>query len=1171
MSQPTSAAATSGGASQPPRVTNGNVSNGLATAALVEDYGRPVDLIAYDGEQVEIDLDDIALSGSNVALNVLLQIKARAPSWLIIAQEHLRQGRLGMAQETLRVAIQELEKMQDVSGLIDVNTMQGHIALLQARSAPKLILREGMVKQDKLPATTLKARDFFLAAGNSFQKADELVRRTLGQGGRGLEQKAALLLGKAMLFTSNRNFAEAENQLNILSRSQPDNVLGLMCQGRLFLQTKRPDLALKAYQRVLQLQPEFSPDPRVGLGLAYWLAGDGMRAKYAWNRALKRNANCVGASFLLTLATTNDSKNPNAKLSAAQRSEIQVNATKTMAKLFGVTEQKLAPVALSLIRNAELQGQIGRAIKLAERAIQYADTTAHTRRGISERTRLAYVAGEARDVEEYTKMARADQIPDPVVEIIAAQSAIKAGNYREALNVIELAAKKLGTNAPLEMNLTYALLLAYPHPGMTPHELAVNVKIARDILNQLHEMLKSAWTNKTELDARLRGIAEDPLIFVQLAKLWQSDNLDKAIDAYRTAIEIRTRQAGAEGSSTRDLTGLKMSNNLATLYMMQGNVDGATQLYEQVIGTLGDVKEEEDKMLQATLLYNLGRAYEESEDFGRATEAYRGLLSKHPEYTSAKIRLSRIAMDSGRIMDADALLKEANVSNPHDPVLRAYVASHLARQEKWDEVAKYAQATRKQHPDDVHALSTLGAFHYHIARESKGSEAERRKDFCRSAEAFSQALLVDPSCTVAAQGLAISIAEEHLPSNKNLANGSTDANSARLRSYDVALSIFNRIKDSLPGSTVLVNAAHAHFARGEEERAVESYLAASAIHEDTDVPILLYLTRAYYQLANKTNSYPAMSKAVIYCQKALHLKPSDKAILYNLAMIQQKAAELVLGLDPSKRTLTEVRQVIGQAEHSTMIFRTLADLRDRPLPYDSDLADQRSKYGESLQRRGGEQLMQQQEYEADIEGKHSVAKEARDAERKRQAMMDEEARKERELQAIKQAELRKEQREEAQRFRDKLKREYEEEEQKTRAKKERKDDIIVSGDEGTMERKPRRKSKKKVKEDFIEDDQMDVDGDEGAAQMTDDEEEEGRERSTSRVSSNAANLILYVQVANGQSYCLSTSQAPRDAKKKKKRPAVIDPDGDDAEVPDRPLKKSKFKSAAMIDDSDEEE
>lgn len=48
----------------------------------------------------------------------------------------------------------------------------------------------------------------------------------------------------------------------------------------------------------------------------------------------------------------------------------------------------------------------------------------------------------------------------------------------------------------------------------------------------------------------------------------------------------------------------------------------------------------------------------------------------------------------------------------------------------------------------------------------------------------------------------------------------------------------------------------------------------------------------------------------------MHIQPSDRAILYNIAMIQQKSAELLFGLEPSKRTSEEVQVAIGQAQQA---------------------------------------------------------------------------------------------------------------------------------------------------------------------------------------------------------------------------------------------------------------
>jgi hypothetical protein len=50
--------------------------------------------------------------------------------------------------------------------------------------------------------------------------------------------------------------------------------------------------------------------------------------------------------------------------------------------------------------------------------------------------------------------------------------------------------------------------------------------------------------------------------------------------------------------------------------------------------------------------------------------------------------------------------------------------------------------------------------------------------------------------------------------------------------------------------------------------------------------------------------------------QALRLHPNDKAVLYNIAMIQQKAAELLFSIPPSKRSLEDLKHAVEQAGHA---------------------------------------------------------------------------------------------------------------------------------------------------------------------------------------------------------------------------------------------------------------
>jgi RNA polymerase-associated protein CTR9 len=50
--------------------------------------------------------------------------------------------------------------------------------------------------------------------------------------------------------------------------------------------------------------------------------------------------------------------------------------------------------------------------------------------------------------------------------------------------------------------------------------------------------------------------------------------------------------------------------------------------------------------------------------------------------------------------------------------------------------------------------------------------------------------------------------------------------------------------------------------------------------------------------------------------QALHMHPNDKAILYNIAMIQQKSAELLFSINVTKRSLKDLQRAIDSAAHA---------------------------------------------------------------------------------------------------------------------------------------------------------------------------------------------------------------------------------------------------------------
>lgn len=135
----------------------------------------------------------------------------------------------------------------------------------------------------------------------------------------------------------------------------------------------------------------------------------------------------------------------------------------------------------------------------------------------------------------------------------------------------------------------------------------------------------------------------------------------------------------------------------------------------------------------------------------------------------------------------------------------------------------------------------------------------------------------------------------------------------------------------------------------------------------------------------------------------MHIQPSDRAILYNIAMIQQKSAELLFSLEPSKRTTEELQVAVKHAQQAVKwvplllpsqstasietdkfsTFRALAGDKSGALPYDADLADQRARYGDGLLRRAPEQVTRQEAYESEAQARVEEVRKLRAAEQER--------------------------------------------------------------------------------------------------------------------------------------------------------------------------------------------
>ncbi|WVW83420.1 hypothetical protein I302_105440 [Kwoniella bestiolae CBS 10118] len=1129
---------------------------------------RTIVIYGQGGIQTDLDLNSLAEDEiAAVIPDLLVDYSAECRDWTLIASEHWRQQRWARAEELLKRGITFFAggtgRHPDPVALVNLHAMMAHLNLHLAKTAPKVILP--ITKYDKIPEGT-KTKDYYHKEAAANLNAASEALRTSGAGQD--DEPVSLAMGRVVHYLATGQPGLAHPLVERLLQRQPNNLIALTAQARLQFARRAHEAALLTYQKLLSLNPEMSPDPRIGLGLCLWQLGDKTKARTAWERALSRDPTSWVCLLLLGLASLNLAREP--ALKRDERLRLETEGVDFVKRAFKLNVKSPAS-ALALATISGQGGQLPVASKLAERAIQYSDNKRHSVLANAERGRLGFLAGDVADAGRYIAAAKAE---DPntvniIAELTLGQIAIKSGNLREALNFIEQTAKRLNGKGPLEYTVLHACLLAYPHPGMSNEELAKNRVTARNMLSELHNLVATAESDEDW--AKLRGIGSDADIFVDLAKLWQDESLEKSISAYQTALSIKSESElelqESQDLKPPDLRTVRMSDNLGVLFQLQGNVETAERMYQEALQKISSTDGKDAEVLKTILAYNLGRAYEEGGDTVKAAQWYRDVLRQHPEHMESKVRLALIAASAGRNYDAHTLLKEALKADETNLVLRSVYSNFLISLGSNKEALAFTSQTLKYDKSDAYTFCALGWLHFTLGREAKAPQevADRPKQYLRSAEAYERALHIDPACAHAAQGLAIALVEDSLTPPKNALTGPEEGKH-RARLAGLALSIFSRIKDSLADGPVNVNMGHCYFIRGEEEKAIESYGTASNAFKGRNVSVLLYLARAWYALANREGNFSAMNKALGYCQQAMHIQPSDRAILYNIAIIQQKAAEMLFSLDVSKRTLEELEIALKQAQQAANTFRALADDRSGPLPYDADLADQRAQYGDNLLRKAPGEMDKQKAYESEFQARVEEARKMRAAEQERIQAAEAARKAEIEAKAAALAEERRKAREEALAWQEELNaRAAEEEARKAnnieKRKKRKEQGTIDSGDEGEdgqpKEKKQRRKSTKKEggkkgrknrSKSEISDENEDV--------SPDDEEGEEDEDEGVVTARKAKNTLAMLKA------------------KRKSRRNVEDPDEDEDgdEINLGAAKKGKqFKSKAFIEDSDEDE
>lgn len=179
----------------------------------------------------------------------------------------------------------------------------------------------------------------------------------------------------------------------------------------------------------------------------------------------------------------------------------------------------------------------------------------------------------------------------------------------------------------IEATVILASLRAHPRPGVSSADVAQEKLKARELFDRVIKVIEQDDTRTNghaNTSIRTANILNDDMeMHVEVARLWQEENIERTTKALRDATRV---------SAASSQTDPRLLNNLGALQHMEGNLVEARTMYEDALTKAATLTADDGESMSTSILYNLARVYEDSEEHEMAKGAYDKLLSRHPEY-----------------------------------------------------------------------------------------------------------------------------------------------------------------------------------------------------------------------------------------------------------------------------------------------------------------------------------------------------------------------------------------------------------------------------------------------------------------------------------------------------------------------------------------------------------
>ncbi|XP_066556509.1 RNA polymerase-associated protein CTR9 homolog [Amia ocellicauda] len=672
------------------------------------------------------------------------------------------------------------------------------------------------------------------------------------------------LLGRACFcLLEGDKMDQADAQFHFVLNQSTNNIPALLGKACISFNKKDYRGALAYYKKALRTNPGCPAEVRLGMGHCFVKLSKLEKARLAFSRALELNSKCVGALVGLAVLELNNKEADSIK-----------NGVQLLSRAYTIDPSN--PMVLNHLANHFFfKKDYSKVQHLALHAFHNTEV-------------------EAMQAESCYQLARSFHVQEDYDQ--AFQYYYQATQFASSTFVLPFFG--LGQMYVYRRDKENAaqcfekVLKAYPNNYETMKILGSLYAASDD--QEKRDIAKGHLKKVTE------QYPDDVEAWIELAQILEQTDIQGALSAYGTATRILQEKVQADVPP-------EILNNLGALHFRLGNLGEAKKYFLASLERAkaeGEHDEHYYNAISVTTSYNLARLYEAMCEFHEAEKLYKNILREHPNYVDCYLRLGAMARDKGNFYEASDWFKEALQINQDHPDAWSLIGNlHLAKQE-WGPGQKKFERILKQPStqNDTYSMLALGNVWLQTLHQPTRDREKEKRHQDRALAIYKQVLRNDSKNLYAANGIGAVLAHKGY--------------------FREARDVFAQVREATAEiSDVWLNLAHIYVEQKQYISAVQMYencLKKFYKHQNTEV--LLYLARALFKCGKLQECKQTLLKA-------RHVAPNDTVLMFNVALVLQRLATLVL--KDEKSNLKAVLSAVKELELAHRYFSYLSKAGDK--------------------------------------------------------------------------------------------------------------------------------------------------------------------------------------------------------------------------------------------------